>query len=230
MRWQDEEAGEARRGHSSAVPLQGRSGGCVRCCRGSRGWSRLRRRRWGIWRRVIDGLFMGSADGFAPVIRAEGVDVFALGEVQGLDEGLAEIGKGGGGFGFHLTLGDGGEEASEGGAEIAGGQIAAGKVIGDILAGFLASEGLRFLASVERTEVRMAVSARSAALSAICKGEGTQRRTVLLACDRTAVFFMCDRRAVFFMCDRRAVDGAIGGHGSLQRVKFWILGESRGSE
>src|SRR5258707_9583354 len=94
----------------------------------------------------------------------------------------------------------------------------------------------------------MAVAARSAALAAIGKGERTQRRTVLLACDRRAVFFMCDRRAVFFMCDRRAVffmcdrravffmcdrravDGAIAGHGSLQRVKFWILGESRGSE
>jgi len=40
-----------------------------------------------------------------------------------------------------LALGDRGEEASEGGAEIAGGQKAAGKVIGDVLAGGLASEG-----------------------------------------------------------------------------------------
>src|SRR5216684_2332711 len=52
------------------------------------------------------------------------------------------MGEGGGGFGFDLTLGDRGEEASEGGAEIAGGHIAAGKVIGDILAGGLASKGL----------------------------------------------------------------------------------------
>src|SRR5229473_8077316 len=193
MRWQDEEAGEARRGHSSAVPLQGRSGGCVRCCRGSRGWSRLRRRRWGIWRRVIDGLFMGSADGFAPVIRAEGVDVFALGEVQGLDEGLAEIGKGGGGFGFHLTLGDGGEEASEGGAEIAGGHKAAGKVIGDVLAGGLASKGLCVLAGVEGAEIRMGGLSRNAAVAAIGKGERTQRGTVL---------------------------GVIGGHGSLQKERL----------
>jgi len=41
-------------------------------------------------------------------------------------EGLAEIGEAGGGFGLHLTLGDSGEEASEGGAEVAGGHIAAG--------------------------------------------------------------------------------------------------------
>jgi hypothetical protein len=37
----------------------------------------------------------------------------------------------------------------------------------------------------------------------------------------------CDRRAVFFMCDRRAVDGAIGGHGSLQREILDFGGVSR---
>ena len=91
---------------------------------------------------MIGGLFVRLADGLAPGIGAEGVDVFVLGEVQGLHEGLAEVGEGGGGFGFHLTLGDSGEEASEGGAEIAGGHIAAGKVIGDILAGGFATKGL----------------------------------------------------------------------------------------
>ncbi len=40
---------------------------------------------------MIGGLFMGGADGFAPGICAVGVDVFVLGEVQGLHEGLAEI-------------------------------------------------------------------------------------------------------------------------------------------
>jgi hypothetical protein len=187
-----------------------------------------------IRRFAIGRLFMGSADGFAPVIRAEGVDVFALGEVQGLDERLAEIGEGGRGFGFHLTLGDGGEEASQGGAEIAGGQIAAGKVVGDILAGFLASEGLGFLAGVERAEIRMTVAPGNAAVAAVDKHERTQRGTVLLTCDRKAVLFLCDRRAVFFtrdrrailfLCDRRAVDGAIGGHGSLQR-EILDFGES----
>jgi len=39
-------------------------------------------------------------------------------------------------------LGDTGEEASEGGAEIASGHIAAGKVIGDILAGGFARKRL----------------------------------------------------------------------------------------
>jgi hypothetical protein len=31
---------------------------------------------------------------------------------------------------------------------------------------------------------------------------------------------MCDRRAVFLMCDRRAVNGAIGGHRSLQKRRI----------
>jgi hypothetical protein len=148
---------------------------------------------------VIGGLFVGGADGFAPGVGAVGVDVFVLREGQGLHEGLAEIGEGGGGLGFHLALGDAGEEASEGGAEIASGQIAAGKVIGDLLAGGLASEGLRFLANVERAEVRMVDAARNAAVAAVDEHEGTQRGTVL---------------------------GAIGGHGSLQKERldfgiFW---------
>src|ERR1700731_1898479 len=103
---------------------------------------------------MVDGLLMGDADGFAPVIGAEGFDVFHLSELEGLDYGLAEIGEGGGGFGFHLTLGYGGEEASESGAEVAGGHETAGKVIGDVLACFFGSEGLRFLAGVKRAEVR----------------------------------------------------------------------------
>jgi hypothetical protein len=79
---------------------------------------------------------------------------------------------------------------------------------------------------MERAEVRMAGAARSAAAAAIGKGERTQAGTVVLMRDRRAVNFMCDGRAVNFMrerrtvnymCDRRAVNGAIGGHGSLQK-------------
>ena len=98
---------------------------------------------------MLGGLFVGLADGFAPGVGVVGVDVFVLGEGQNLDQGLAEISEGGGGFGFYVALGDGGEEASEGGGEVAGGHEAAGKVIGDVLAGFPAGEGLRFLAGVE---------------------------------------------------------------------------------
>src|SRR6266446_9431745 len=41
------------------------------------------------------------------------------------------------------------------GAEIAGGQIAPANVLGDILAGGFACQGLRVLAGVERAEARM---------------------------------------------------------------------------
>ncbi len=152
---------------------------------------------------MIGRLFVGGADGFAPGICAVGVDVFVLGEGQGLHEGLAEIGEGGGGLGFDLTLGDGGEEASEGGAEIAGGHKAAGKVIGDVLAGGLASKGLCFLAGVEGAEIGVVDAARDTAVAAVDKHERTQRGTVL---------------------------GAMGGHGSSpeRKIRFWDLwGASR---
>src|SRR4029077_12652218 len=113
--------------------------------------------------------------------------------------------EGGGGFGFYLTLGYGGEEASECGAEIASGHEAAGKVIGDIFAGLLAGEGLCFFAGVEGAEIRIAGLPGNAAVAAVNKHERTQIGTVL---------------------------GVIGGHGSLQkeRLDFGILWEPRGSE
>jgi len=101
-----------------------------------------------------------------------------------------------------LALGYGGEEASEGGAEIAGGDEGAGKVIGDVFAGGFGSEGLRVLAGVEGAEIGMG-GAGSAALAAVGKGERTQRGTSV---------------------------GAIGGHGISRRkiFEFWdFLGKSR---
>jgi len=128
----------------------------------------------------------GGAHGLAPGIRAEGVGVFVLGVLDSLKQDLAEIGESGGGFGFDLTFCDGGEKAGQGGAEIAGGEITAGKERGYITAG----------------------TSRSAALAAVGEGESTQARTV---------FLILDRRAVFILRDCKAVDGAIGGHGSLQK-------------
>jgi hypothetical protein len=97
-----------------------------------------------------------------------------------------------------LTLGHRGEEPSQGGTEITGGDIVAGKVIGDFPAGFFSREGLGFFTGVKGAEVRMGVAARSAALAAIGKRERTQRGTVF---------------------------EAIGGHG-ISRKKDWILGFS----
>ena len=46
---------------------------------------------------MVEVLVDGVADGIAPIIGAKGVDVFVLGELDGLDEGLGEIGDGSGG-------------------------------------------------------------------------------------------------------------------------------------
>jgi hypothetical protein len=53
------------------------------------GWFRFGVGRWRIRVHVMLGLFMGFADGFAPSVGAVGVDVFVLGKVEGLDQGLA---------------------------------------------------------------------------------------------------------------------------------------------
>jgi hypothetical protein len=52
-------------------------------------------------------------------------------------------------------------------------------VIGDLLGGLLASEGLRFFAGVEGTEIRMIGAARHAAAAGVDEGERTQRGTVV---------------------------------------------------
>ena len=105
--------------------------------------------RW-VWLEILILLRVGRGEGGAygpaPGIRAEGVDVFVLGDLDGLNQGLAEIGESGGGSGFDVTLGDGGEKACQGGTEIAGGEKIAEEERRYILAGLLGGKGLRFLA------------------------------------------------------------------------------------
>jgi len=76
----------------------------------------------------------GEADGLAPGVGAEGVDVFVLGEMDGLGESLREVGEGAGGAGLDVAAGNGGEETCEGGAEVAGGEIVAGEEVVEIAA------------------------------------------------------------------------------------------------
>src|SRR5438132_12741008 len=74
--------------------------------------------------------FDGIADGFAPAVSAEGVDVFVLGDVDGLHESLGEVGDGASGSGFYIAADNGGDEARQGSAEIAGGEVVAGEEVG----------------------------------------------------------------------------------------------------
>jgi hypothetical protein len=82
---------------------------------------------------VVEVLVDGIADGFAPGVSAEGVDVLVLGKMDGLNEGLGEIGEGAGGAGLDVAASYAGDEAAEGGAEIAGGEVLAGKEIGQVV-------------------------------------------------------------------------------------------------
>ncbi len=101
------------------------------------------------------------------------------GEADGLQKGLAEVGEGGGGSGLDLTLGNGGEEVAQSGAQVAGGNITAGEARGDVAADFLSGEGLGFFAGVGVAEVWMAGIARSEAAAAVGEGESAQGHAVL---------------------------------------------------
>jgi len=78
---------------------------------------------------MVEVLVDGIADGPAPPVGAEGVDVFLLGKMDGLGESLGEIGEGAGGAGLNVATDDSGQEAAEGGGEIAGGEVLAGEEI-----------------------------------------------------------------------------------------------------
>ena len=90
----------------------------------------------------------GIADGLAPRVVAEGVGVFVLGKMDGLGEGA-------GGAGFNVAADDGGQEAPEGGAEIAGGKVLAGEEIGEVTGEFIGGAGLGVFTGVVGAEVGM---------------------------------------------------------------------------
>jgi len=98
-----------------------------------------------------------------------------------LDEGLGEIGEGAGGARLDVAADDGGQEAAEGGAEIAGGEVFTGEEIGEVAGEFTGGAGLGVFAGVVGAEVGMMAGAGRAALAAIGKGETTQGLAVLWA-------------------------------------------------
>ena len=112
-------------------------------------------------------------DDFAPAVGAEGVDVFVFGEMDGLQESLAEIGERARGFGLELSAGGGSENAAESEAEIAGGEIVAREEKADVAANFFGGLGLGFLSGMEAAEKRMACLARHTATAAVGESEST---------------------------------------------------------
>ena len=138
----------------------------------------------------------GVANGIAPAVGAEGVDVFVFGEVDGLQEGLGQVGDGAGGSGFYVAADNRGEEAAEGGAEIAGGEVVAGEEVGQVLAERFLGVGAGFFLGVVEAEVGIFAGARGAATAAIGESKHTQGHAVL---------------------------GTERRHKSLLRVEFWDL-------
>jgi len=121
----------------------------------------------------------GVADGFAPGIGAESLTVFVLGDVDGLQERLGHVGDRAGGSGLYIAADDGGDEAAQSGAEIAGGEIFAGEVAGEVCAETLLGAGAGFFFGVVVAEMGMVAEARSAATTAIGEREHTQGHAVL---------------------------------------------------
>ncbi len=111
--------------------------------------------------------FNGIADGFAPGIGAEGLTILVLGNVDGLHESLDQVGNGVGSFGFYIAADNGGDEACQGGTEIAGGKVVAGEEVVEVLAEFLCGAGAGFFLGVVETEMRVIANAGSAATAAI---------------------------------------------------------------
>ena len=118
----------------------------------------------------------GGTDRITPGVRTEGVAVFVFREMDALDHDLGEVGEGAGGFGRDVAAGGGGKEASQGGVEIAGGEVMAGEEMSDFAAQALGGLGLVEFAGVETAEQRMTGLARRAAVAAVGEAEGTQRR------------------------------------------------------
>jgi hypothetical protein len=124
---------------------------------------------------VVDGV----ADGSAPAVGAERVDVFMFGEVDGLHEGLRQVGDGVRGSGFYVAAEDGGDEAAQGGAEIAGGEVVAGEEVVEVFAEGIGGAGPSFFLGVVEAEMAILGGARSTATAAIGKRERTQGHAVL---------------------------------------------------
>jgi len=96
-----------------------------------------------------------------------------LREVDGLHESLGQVGNGAGGFGFYIAADNGGDEACQGGAEIAGGEVVAGEEVVQVFAEFLRGAGAGFFLGVVEAEAGIFAGARGAATAAIGEGKRT---------------------------------------------------------
>lgn len=113
----------------------------------------------------------GVDDGVVPLRVTASADQFVLGEMEGLEHGLGEVGEGACGARLYVAASDGDEDAAEGGVEIVGGEIVAGEEVGEIFAEFLVGAELGLFLGVVETEVRAGGDARSAATATVVERE-----------------------------------------------------------
>jgi hypothetical protein len=113
----------------------------------------------------------GGDDGVVPLGVAAGADEFVLGEMEGLEHGLGEVGESAGGAGLDVAASDGDEDAAEGGVEVVGGEIVAGEKESEIGADFFGGAELGFFLGVVEAEMGMTADARSAATAAVVERE-----------------------------------------------------------
>jgi hypothetical protein len=134
--------------------------------------------RFGFGVEVLLVLLDVGRDDFTPSVGAEGVDVFVLRDLDGLQERLGEIREGGSDARFYFATSNGGEEAGLCRGQITSGKIVAGEEIREVATEILSGFALRLFAGVGAAELEMAGLPRSAAAAAIGISESTQRRAV----------------------------------------------------
>jgi hypothetical protein len=113
----------------------------------------------------------GGDDGVVPLGVAAGADEFVLGEMEGLEHGLGEVGESAGGARLYVTASDGDEDAAEGGVEVVGGEIVTGEKESEIVADFFVGAELGFFLGVVETEVETGGDAGSATAAAVVECE-----------------------------------------------------------
>src|SRR5258708_1282210 len=106
--------------------------------------------------------------------------------MDGLHEGLGQVGDGVGRFWFYISAAHGGGGAGQGGGEIAGGEVVAGKEVGQVFAERFCGAGAGFFLGVVEAEAGMLGGARSAATAAIRESKRTCGHAVVLTRGRRA--------------------------------------------
>lgn len=198
----------------------------------------------GVSRFAIPITIERSENFLAPSEGAGGLHEFVLGDADGLQQSLAEVGENLGGPGPELAFGNASEDSAKGGTQVGSGNIAGGEEVADVAANFFRGLSPVLPARMEIAQRRMAGEARGAAAASVLEGEGAAGRSRkalrgvagascgfgcgasvfgnhsrrnFLECDRRAVFFERGLGTAFFECGRKAADRTSSRHGSLRK-------------